>query len=204
MNLSFQKFQEIIKKGYAPDSMFILEYVSQGVDITSDSKKVENIILTARRKGLLTDDNKITIEGQNLLDFIKSEDTNVTIIQKKVTKEDDFLLWWKEYPSTDSFTYKNKTFKGSRALRVKKEECKTKLAKILNEGEYTITDMIEALKLEIHQKAENSLKTGVNKMSYFQNSLTYLNQGTHEPFIDLYKQGVKIDESKKLAGGVDI
>jgi hypothetical protein len=38
-----------------------------------------------------------------------------------------------------------------------------------------------------------------------QNSLTYLNQRTFEPFIELIKEGVKIEQqSSAPSGGVDI
>ena len=37
-----------------------------------------------------------------------------------------------------------------------------------------------------------------------QNSLTYLNQRTFEPFIELIKEGHKIVEAPQVAGGTDI
>jgi len=203
MNLSFQKFQELIKKGYSPDILHILEFVSKGVDITSDSKKVENIVLTTIRKGLITEDYKITVEGQNILDFIGLE-VEEPILKKVIKGDDDFLLWWNIFPGTDTFEYKGKKFIGSRSLRTKKYDCKAKIKTILNEGEYTITDIVEATKLDILQKKEASLKTGTNKLSYLQNSMTYLNQNSWEPFVELYKQGIKVDESKKISTGVDI
>jgi hypothetical protein len=58
--------------------------------------------------------------------------------------------------------------------------------------------------MEILQKKENSIKTATNKMSFMQNSLTYLNQRTFEPFIELVREGVKIKESNTPIGGVDI
>ncbi len=80
-------------------------------------------------------------------------------------------------------------FKGNRALRVKKEDCRLKINKILNENQYNIEDLINALELEVYQKHESSYKENKNKMDYMQNSLTYLNQATYEPFIELVKQG---------------
>lgn len=117
---------------------------------------------------------------------------------------DLFEAWWKVYPGTDTFTHKGVSFTGSRGLRVNKEECKLKFDKILGEGEYTADVMIEALQFDILQKKENSVKTKTNKVTYMQNSLTYLNQRTFEPFIELIKEGAKIEESTKPVGGIDI
>src|SRR5690606_37600580 len=90
-----------------------------------------------------------------------------------------------------------KKFKGTRALRVKKDDCKKKIDKILKEKEFNIDELVMALKIEKEQKAEQSYKTGVNKMSYFQNSLTYLNARTFEAYIELYKSGYKLKEQEK-------
>jgi hypothetical protein len=126
----------------------------------------------------------------------------VVLVRKKV--DDEFERWWKAYPGTDTFSYKGKSFSGSRSMRVKKDECKVKLKKILEEGEYTIDELIAALEFEVLQKKENSLKTGTNKLSFQQNSLTYLNQRTFEPFIELVRAGETIKESQPVAGGTDI
>ena len=125
-------------------------------------------------------------------------------IEKRKPVEDDFNNWWKLYPGTDTFTYKEKSFTGTRSIRVKKDECKLKFNKILGEGEYTVNEMIKALEFEVMQKKENSLKTGVNKMTFMQNSLTYLNQCTFEPFIELIKEGQKIQEVRETFKGTDI
>jgi len=49
-----------------------------------------------------------------------------------------------------------------------------------------------------------SVKTGNNKLSYMQNSLTYLNQRSYEPFIELMNEGVVIQESNNVQYGTDI
>jgi hypothetical protein len=87
---------------------------------------------------------------------------------------------------------------------VKKEECKAKIDKILEEGDYTIDEIIEALEFEVLQKKENSIKTKTNKLTYMQNSFTYLNQRTFEPFIELIKEGETIKEEQIISGGTDI
>lgn len=151
---------------------------------------------------MITEDYKLTIEGKELLAFF---DTSSRETIAKVRPADDlFEAWWKIYPGTDTFTHKGVSFTGSRGLRVNKEECKLRFDKILGEGEYTADVMIEALQFDILQKKENSVKTKANKVTYMQNSLTYLNQRTFEPFIELIKEGAKIEESTKPVGGVDI
>jgi len=135
---------------------------------------------------------------------VKEESGFEVKIVKKRVKDDSFDRWWAKYPGTDSFEYNGKKFSGTRALRVKKEDCKAKIHKIILEAEYTIDDLIGALEIELSQKKENSFKTGQNKLSYLQNSLTYLNQKTYEPYIELYKAGHKIKEEQKYVGGVEV
>jgi len=54
------------------------------------------------------------------------------------------------------------------------------------------------------QKKENSVKTDANKLSFMQNSLTYLNQRTFDPFIELIKEGHKIVETPQQLNSTDI
>jgi len=115
-----------------------------------------------------------------------------------------FEEWWKAYPGTDTFSHKGKDFTGGRGLRVNKEECKIKFDKIVNEGEYTGQDLIDALKFDVLQKEENSVNTKANKLSYMQNSLTYLNQRSFEPFIELVKQGKTVQETEESVNTFDI
>ena len=142
------------------------------------------------RKGLISEDNKLTLEGKNLLAFLDSPSEETYVKQKRSV--DEFDRWWKAYPGTDTFTHKGKSFTGTRSMRVKKDDCKLKLNKILSEGEYTIDELIAALEFEVLQKKENSVKSDSNKLSFMQNSLTYLNQRTFEPFIELIREGAKV------------
>ena len=116
----------------------------------------------------------------------------------------DFEAWWKAYPGTDTFVHKGNNFTGSRSLRTKKDDCKIKFDKILEEGEYTVEEMIAALQYEVLQKKENSVKQKANKLTFMQNSLTYLNQRTFEPFIELVREGNNIVEAPQISGGTDI
>ena len=157
---------------------------------------------TLVRKGLITKENKLTTQGIELLKFVESEQP-IKIV-KATPANVQFEEWWKTFPGTDTFTHKGKRFEGSRSLRQNKEECKIRFDKIVLEGEYTVAQLIEALKFDVLQKKENSVKTGNNKLTFMQNSLTYLNQRSFEPFIELIKEGAKVEEAPKTAGGTDI
>lgn len=194
-NVSQNKMKELTAKGYSLDIIWVLLQVESGEvlsNLSLISPKIDNLCATVLRKGLVSTD-KLTLEGEELIKFFTSKD-DIKLVKKR-PKDENFTLWWSQFPSLDSFTYKGKKFEGSRSLKAKKEECKEKLNSILSEGEYTIEEMIEALNYEITQKKENSIKTGQNKMSYFQNSMTYLNQKGWESYIEAIRAGNKVKES---------
>ena len=207
LHISPKIFKEIIKKSYNLDSVYLLKLIEDGQDIVplyEDSMKISSLYQGLIRKGLISrDDEKITIEGKDLLDFISSNDDTPSpkmIKRKPVVTE--FEEWWKNYPSTDSFTYKHKTFKGSRSLRRAKNDCKAKFKAILNEGDYTAQKLIDSLKYEVNVKVERSLREGKNLMSYMQGSVPYLNQRTFEGFIELMES--EKDNPEQQKGSTDI
>lgn len=158
---------------------------------------------TLLRKQLVTRENRLTTEGKELLAFFDLPS------REKITRiardQDGFEKWWAAYPGTDTFKHKEKSFAGSRALRINKEECQIKFNKIILEGEYDAELLIKALNFDVMQKKENSVKMKTNKLTYMQNSLTYLNQRSFEPFIDLIKEGETIKEAPdEYKGSVDI
>ena len=202
--LKFSHFEQIHKNGYNLDMVFLLTLVEEDVDIKSlcaTSPKLGVLYQGIYRKGLVTEDNKITLAGKAVLEFLNETSPEAPLVKKKVI-DDDFNKWWKAYPGTDTFKHKGQSFTGTRSLRKEKEDCKIKLYKILDEGEYTVDEMIAALNYEVLQKKENSIKQKTNKLTYMQNSLTYLNQRTFEPFIELVRQGIEIVQTN--TGGTDI
>lgn len=206
-NLTFSHFEQLHKNGYNLDIVFLLSLVEQGIDIQEnckDSPKLNALCQSIYRKGLVSSEGKLTLTGKEVINFANEHPNKEKPLRKKAVIKDDFELWWKAYPGTDQFTHKGTSFTGTRSLRVKKDDCKAKIQKILEEGEYTIHDLIAALEYEVLQKKENSIKTKSNKMTFMQNSLTYLNQRTFEPFIELIREGHKIEESPKVVGGTDI
>lgn len=157
------------------------------------------------RKSLITETGEITTLGKELLEALSDSRSPGEVIRKVRKESDDlFTEWWNSYPSTDMFTYKGRTYSGSRGLRQKKEECRKKFNEILLEGEYSAEDLIRALNREIILKKEQSVKDNENKMKYMQNSATYLNQRTYENFI-YPKEDIELSStSNTTVGTVDI
>lgn len=200
-------FEELIKKGYSLDAIYLLKLIEQQFDVQplcEGSMKIAALYQTLIRKGLISEsDEKITTQGTEILKFIETKEATKIVKRKPATTE--FEEWWKSYPGTDTFEHKGKKFIGARSLRQNKEECRLKFDKILLEGEYTAAQLKEALEFDVLQKKETSFKTSSNKLSYMQNSLTYLNQRSFEPFIELIKAGGGvIEEASKPVGGTDI
>lgn len=207
LNVTPEQFEEIIKRSYNLDILYLLKLIEEQYDITSlckDSMRISAIYQSLIRKGLIAEnENKLTTIGKDLLEFLDIKAGAKLIKRKPATT--DFEEWWKIYPGTDSFEYKNKKFTGTRAIRKGKDECRLKFDKILIEGEYTALQLISALKLEILQKKESSVTTNSNRMTFMQNSVTYLNQRSFEPFIELINQGEEITSSPQIpTGSTDI
>jgi len=206
LTLTFSHFKELTKAGYSLDMLCFIRLIEEGNDpdeMCADDSKMKMLYQTVRRKGLLSETNKVTIVGKEVLNFLNEEVEQPKIPKKKKTNT-DFDTWWNTYPGTDTFTYKGESFTGTRGMRVKKEDCKVKFNNILSEGEYTAGELIAALQYEVLQKKENSLKTKVNRLTFMQNSLTYLNQRSFEPFIELIREGKTIKESPEPIKGMDI
>lgn len=204
LEINLHHFEELIKKGYSLDIIFLLLLIEKNIDITeivNNSAKISAIYQSLVRKGLITDhDEKLTIMGKELISFIKTKGEEKIV--KKKTSLTEFETWWKTFPGTDTFTHKGRKFTGSRSLRQNKEDCKVKFSKILLEGDYTAKQLTDALQYDVEQKKEASIKQGTNKLTYMQNSLTYLNQRSYEPFIELINEGTEIEHVPQ--SGTDI
>jgi hypothetical protein len=206
LNVTPQQFEELIRKGYNIDVIFLLKLIDEQYDVSplcDGSMKIGSVYHSLIRKGLITTDDKLTTAGRDLLQFMNTKG-GARIIKKKPATT-DFEEWWKTYPGTDSFEYKGKSFKGTRSLRLYKDDCRLKFDKIILEGEYTAQQLIAALNYEILQKKEASVATNSNRLTFMQGSVVYLNQRTFEPFIELINDGATIDVApQKPTGGTDI
>lgn len=206
INVDPQKFEELIKKGYNLDVIFLLKLIDEQFDISSlceGSMKIDSVYQSLIRKALITKDDVLTLIGKDLLEFIDAKSTGKIIKRKPATV--DFEEWYKTYPGTDEFTYKGKTFKGTRALRKNKDACRLKYDKIILEGDYTAAELLEALNYEILQKKESSIDTNRNALTFMQGSEPYLNQRGMDSYIELIKSGAKLDVApQKPQGGTNI
>ena len=206
LNVNPQQFEELIRKGYNIDVIFLLKLIDEQYDVSplcDGSMKIGSVYHSLIRKGLITTDDRLTTAGRDLLQFMNTKG-GARIIKKRPATT-DFEEWWKTYPGTDSFEYKGKSFKGTRSLRLYKDDCRLKFDKIILEGEYTAQQLIAALNYEILQKKEASVATNSNRLTFMQGSVVYLNQRTFEPFIELINDGATIDVApQKPTGGTDI
>jgi 23S rRNA maturation mini-RNase III len=202
-----EQFEELIKRSYNLDIIYLLKLIDEQYDVSplcEGSMRIAAVYQALIRKGLITEnDDKLTTIGKDLLEFLNAKSGAKIIKRKPATT--DFEEWWKIYPGTDSFEYKGKKFTGTRAIRKGKDECRLKFDKILLEGEYTAAQLISALEYELLQKKESSVTTNSNRMTFMQNSVTYLNQRAFEAYIELINDGAKIDIApQKPTGGTDI
>ncbi len=206
LNITPYHFEQIVKSGYTLDMVYFLKLIESGYDVNQlcETPKIDVLCQTVRRKGLVSESFKLTLIGKSILGLLEEEGTPELKLVKKKTNSDDFEKWWKAYPGTDTFTHRGNAFTGSRSMRVKKDDCKNKVNAILAEGEYKIEELIAALEYEVLQKKENSVKTKSNRLTFMQNSLTYLNQRTFEPFIELIREGKQVIEDRTPTGGTDI
>ena len=204
LKIAPSNFIELIKKQYSLDNIYMLKMIDEGIDLEeacTGSARFNSLYTSLERKGLVSG-GKVTMIGKELIVFTESESADKIIKRKPATGE--FAMWWAAYPGTDAFEHKGRKFVGSRSLRQNKEECRLKFDKILIEGEYSIGELIAALEYDVLMKKENSVKTGNNKLSYMQNSLTYLNQRSFESFIELIREGKAEKEEKQIGGAIDI
>ena len=207
LNVTPEQFEELIKRSYNLDILYLLKLIDEQYDVSplcKDSMRIAAVYQALIRKGLITEtDDKLTTLGRDLLDFLNLKGGSKIIKRRPATT--DFEEWWKTYPGTDSFEYKGKKFTGTRAIRKGKDECRLKFDKIILEGEYTAAQLIGALNYELLQKKESSVDTNSNRMTFMQNSVTYLNQRAFEAYIELINDGAKIEEApQKPQGGTDI
>jgi hypothetical protein len=205
LHITPQQFEELIKKSYSLDIIYLLKLIDSEYDVTplyENSMRLSAIYQSLIRKGLVAkDEHQLTTVGKDLLEFVGEDKTNNKFVKRK-PKATAFEEWWKLYPGTDTFTYKGKSFKGTRALRKDKQACKIKFNTILMEGDYTSDQLIKALDFEIMQKVTMSYTTGSNRITYQQNSLTYLNQRTYEAYVELIEQ--EGEQPAEPTGSTDI
>ena len=197
-NVTPSHFEQLLKQSYSLDHIFLLKLIEANIDIqplTDGSMKIAGLYQSLVRKGLVSDvTQEITQVGRELLTFADTEVKEP--IKKLKQKSSDFETWWNAFPATDNFEHRNKKFSGSRGLKRSREDCRIKFNKILAEGEYTAQLITDATALDVFLKKEASVKNNENRLSFIQNSLTYLTQRSFEPFIEMIKTGMEIPNAQ--------
>ena len=77
IKITFSHFEEIIKSGFNLDMLFFIMQVEEGADVDEmikDNPKISMLYQTVRRKGLLSDANKVTIIGKQLISLLNEEE----------------------------------------------------------------------------------------------------------------------------------
>lgn len=198
-------FEEIIKKGYSLDIIYMLRLLKSSYDISDmckNSVKIKNLYTTIIRKELYSEEtNKLTITGDELLLFSDSEIE--TVFKKKSIEVNDFDEWWKIFPSNNGFTHKGVEFKVTRSFISKKPDCKKLFEKYINEKMYTAKEIINATKYDINIRKNESVKSRENQLKFLQNTYTYLFQKTFEGFIGLIAEDEN-DNTDSYKTSVDI
>ena len=205
LKLEIFHFKELQRLGLTLDMVFMLKLAQEGhilSELCVQNAKLQLIHQGLVRKGYITDTNKITLSGKNVINFLNEPAPKEKLVKKKPDDE-EFNKWWDAFPGTDIFTHNGRNFTGTRTLKRDREGCRLKFNAILAEGENTAEELIKALEFDILNKKENSVKSGENKLKYLQNALTYLTQRSYEPYIELVRKGIKIEE-KQISKGVDI
>ncbi len=194
IKLPIEQFLKIYEAGLTLDHIYLLQYFERSVEYPQELRtvKIEPLIQTLIRKGLLTHEHKITKAGELVLqsfkysNFVMKPEKAKSVIDNSASIS--FDSWWKVYPSTDIFEHKGRKFNGNRGLKTKKDECKAAFVKIINEGEFTASDLIRALEYEVLMKKEASLREGENKLKYMVNTRSYLSQRLFENFVTISKE----------------
>lgn len=136
-------------------------------------------------------ENEITSKGRSLYEECLSWSGEYVPQSKPVkverTYSEEFLTWWKLFPSNDTFEVDGKSFQGLRNFKTKKDECQTKfdfLTTIISAQE-----LIDALQFEVDARIDQSLIRGANQLTYLQNTWTYLHNKSFEPYLALAAKG---------------
>lgn len=160
--------KSLLRDSYKPDmqNLYRRNFIDFYDEKIRSYDELDNIFLTKKSELLVT----------QLYEVI----TNAKQIEAPVLDSDSlFEEFWTIFPSSDKWG----TFTSTRSLKQDKEGCKKKYKKILQEG-YKHDEVIKALEYQLDMFKKNS-SMGNNRMTFFQNSATWLNQKTFLQYIDL-------------------
>lgn len=191
MILHINAFQltQIIGAQLDLNTFYLLEQYINGLTVTLEGARMKGWQKNLVLKGFITEDNTVTQLGREFyLDVLNNKYAAETVKQKTEKAKESFDQWWDIFPGTDAFEHRGKKFLPTRGLKKNKSKCKDKFNKLVHEGEYTAEQIIEATKMDINTRKEHSVKINENKLTFLNNSETYLNQRSFEGYVDLIKE----------------
>jgi hypothetical protein len=107
-------FEQLLKDGYTLDMIFLLKLIDEEFDIKTLAEggaKTDMICQILRRKGLVSEQFKITVLGRNLLEFMNTRAKTSKIVKKTQTFA-EFERWWAAYP-VDSGQFRGRGVKAA-------------------------------------------------------------------------------------------
>jgi hypothetical protein len=102
--------------------------------------------------------------------------------KKSLEYSEEFEEWWNTFPASAKFEYRGQLFKGTRALRDKKEEAYPLYIEACKN--YTAGQLLNALKCELADRKEESFNKSDNKLMYMKATSAYLRSKRYEIWID--------------------
>jgi len=185
--LTIEQFAQVIELGVPLEALFVMECIIQGTNpaLHIKSQRLGGITQLLTRKNYLSKEGTITPLGKKFYDTLRCGGMELEIAVKEIKDQSNssFEVWWKVFPATDGFEYRGQKFEKTRALRTGESVCRILFEKNSTTTAYTAEQIIEATKAHLELVKRQSIKTGTNKMSFINNSQTYLRNRIYEAFM---------------------
>jgi hypothetical protein len=181
-----KNFERLTEEGVDLSSLYILELVQSGYNVQGmENVKIQGWISGLMRKGLITEDYKITLEGCNILSTLDQDLGKNTLKRVEVQRDEKFKEWWNIFPQSDNFIYASRTFPGSRTLRTEQKECEVIFYKLINEEGFTADQIITGTINHVGIAKKLSYTSKRNELKYIPSSKRYLKEKIFEPYIQI-------------------
>ena len=135
----------------------------------------------------------VSLKGENVMKALREFKWEEKGEEFYISVETYFNEFWDTFPSSDRWNKYNAT----RALKSDKNGCNKKYTKLILEEGYKHEDIMKALQFQIQLFKKNSTILE-NKMKFFQNSSTWLQQKTFLEYLELMKAEQIENEPKDL------
>jgi hypothetical protein len=208
--LTIEQFAQVIELGVPLEALFVMECIIQGTNpaLHIKSQRLGGITQLLTRKNYLSKDGQITPLGRKFYDTLRCGGMELEIAVKEIKEQSNtsFEVWWKVFPASDGFEYMGQKFEKTRALRTGESVCRILFEKNATTTSYTAEQIIEATKTHIELVKRHSVKTKQNKLSFINNSQTYLRNRIYEAFVGEKVEAIKTEVrgSSPISTTVDI